>query len=64
MTRTFCVPVLLTSCLVCLTLAPQNQVQPVPLFRSRVELVVLDVSVLDTERRPVRGLTASDHFSG
>lgn len=31
-----------------------------PAFRSGVELVQLDVSVLDDERRPVRGLTATD----
>jgi VWFA-related protein len=36
--------------------APQ---QP-PVFRSRVDLVQLDVSVLDKDRRPVRGLTAAD----
>ena len=34
--------------------------QPMPRFRSGVEAVVLDVSVLDNERRPVRGLTADD----
>ena len=60
MTRTFCVALLIVSCLVCLASAPQNPLQPVPLFRSRVDLVVLDVSVLDGERRPVRGLTAQD----
>jgi VWFA-related protein len=32
----------------------------VPQFRSRVELVHLDVSVLDNNRRPVKGLTAED----
>lgn len=31
-----------------------------PQFRSGIELVELDVSVLDTERRPVRGLTKFD----
>ena len=35
-------------------------VQPVPLFRSGVNVVTVDVSVLDKERRPVRGLTAAD----
>jgi len=39
--------------------APQP-VQPVPLFRSGVNVVTVDVSVLDKERRPVRGLTAAD----
>jgi VWFA-related protein len=31
-----------------------------PTFRGGVEAVVLDVSVLDRDRRPVRGLTAAD----
>ena len=31
-----------------------------PRFRAGVELIQLDVSVLDGDRRPVRGLTASD----
>ena len=34
--------------------------QPPPTFRTGVEAVVLDVSVLDQDRRPVRGLTAAD----
>jgi hypothetical protein len=34
--------------------------QPAPQFRAGVDLVQLDVSVLDRERRPVRGLQASD----
>ena len=34
--------------------------QTQPSFRSRLDLVHLDVSVLDRERRPVRGLTAAD----
>jgi VWFA-related protein len=34
--------------------------QQPPRFRSGVELVELDVSVLDRDRRPVRGLTAHD----
>ncbi|MGE5360340.1 MAG: VWA domain-containing protein [Bacteroidales bacterium] len=38
--------------------AQQNQTLPV--FRSRVDVVVLDVSVLDKDRQPVRGLEASD----
>ncbi|MCX6539563.1 MAG: VWA domain-containing protein [Acidobacteria bacterium] len=37
-----------------------NAQQPPPKFKSSVEAVVLDVSVLDKDRRPVRGLTASD----
>jgi len=40
---------------------PQPQrVPPVPLFRSGVNLVTVDVSVLARARRPVRGLTAVD----
>ena len=31
-----------------------------PQFASRTDLIVLDVSVLDAQRRPVRGLTAAD----
>ena len=34
--------------------------QEAPVFRGGVELVLLDVSVLDERRRPVRGLTADD----
>lgn len=45
-----------------LTLAGQQLNPPpqVPRFQSGVEMVVLDVSVLDRDRRPVRGLKASD----
>ena len=38
--------------------AAQDQQQPS--FRSRLDLVHLDVSVLDKKRQPVRGLTAAD----
>jgi VWFA-related protein len=37
--------------------APQ---QPAPRFQTGVDLVRLDVSVLDADRNPVRGLTAAD----
>jgi VWFA-related protein len=42
--------------------APQtpSQAQPAPRFKAGVDLVVVDVSVLDRDRRPVRGLAASD----
>ena len=40
-------------------LALDAQQQP-PVFRSKVEVVQLDVSVLDNRRRPVRGLTQED----
>jgi VWFA-related protein len=33
---------------------------PVPQFRTRVDLIQIDVTVLDADRRPVRGLTAAD----
>lgn len=38
----------------------QSPPQPVPRFRTGVDLVLLDVSVLDAGRGPVRGLTAAD----
>jgi VWFA-related protein len=47
----------------CLTVTVPGQQapsQPAPRFRTGVNLVVLDASVLDSERRPVRGLTAED----
>lgn len=37
-----------------------TQQQTPPSFRSRLDVVHLDVSVLDRERKPVRGLTAAD----
>jgi hypothetical protein len=46
----------------CLAALPSERQYPQPPPRSRagVEAVVLDVSVLDREGRPVRGLTRSD----
>jgi VWFA-related protein len=41
-------------------LAGQQSPAPSPRFRSDIELVHLDVSVLDRNRRPVRGLTPAD----
>lgn len=41
-------------------LAGQSAPQDRPVFRSAVDLVHLDVSVLDSRRRPVRGLTPAD----
>jgi VWFA-related protein len=38
----------------------QTDPQATPKFKSAVELVVLDVSVLDEKRQPVRGLSADD----
>ena len=37
-----------------------RQAQPPAKFRTGIELVTLDVSVLDRNRQPVRGLTAAD----
>ncbi len=39
---------------------PAQTQQPTPRFRTGVEAVVLDVSVIDRDRRPVRGLVAAD----
>jgi VWFA-related protein len=50
----------LLACLVAPGTLQQNPRQPVPRFRTGVELVLLDVSVLDGNRIPVRGLTADD----
>src|SRR5262245_59672194 len=43
-----------------LSAAQQQPEQKPPVFRSTVDLVHLDVSVLDKDRRPVRGLTPAD----
>ena len=40
--------------------AQRNPTQTIPRFRTGVELVLLDVSVLDRERMPVHGLSAQD----
>ena len=39
---------------------PVQTSQPAPVFRSNVDVVHLDVSVLDKDRRPVRGLEPAD----
>ncbi len=53
--------VLFAACLACaLAAAPRAPQQPPPRFRTGVNLVVVDVSVLDEQRMPVRGLTAAD----
>jgi hypothetical protein len=38
----------------------QQSSQQAPTFRTRIDLRQLDVTVLDRNRRPVRGLTAED----
>ena len=48
----------LVAALAAVPVATQQQGQPS--FRSRLDLVHLDVSVLDRDRKPVRGLTAAD----
>jgi VWFA-related protein len=53
----------LVSWLVLLDGAPGSvpiSAQQLPTFRTGVDLVQIDVSVLDKDRRPVRGLTAAD----
>jgi VWFA-related protein len=47
-------------CVAALTGARQDQGQAPPVFRSGVEVIQLDVTVLDRNRQPVRGLTAAD----
>ena len=45
------------------TLVPSAQTpqrQPAPTFRAGIDVVQLDVSVLDKNRRPIKGLTAAD----
>src|SRR5262245_3691413 len=47
-------------CLTALIGARQDRSATPPQFRSGIELIQLDVSVLDRDRRPVRGLTPGD----
>ena len=47
-------------CLVALGAGLFAQAPQAPTFRGGVDLVHLDVSVLDNDRRPIRGLTAPD----
>ena len=39
---------------------PSSRAQQMPVFRATADLVQIDVSVLDSDRQPVRGLTAAD----
>jgi VWFA-related protein len=45
---------------VCVLAAAQQSPAPTDAFRGRTDLVTLDVTVLDGDRRPIRGLTADD----
>ena len=47
-----------------LAAAPSQTPQRPPVFRAGVDLTHLDVTVLDRQRRPVRGLTAADFTIG
>lgn len=46
--------------LLAVPLDAQNPTQEPPVFRSDIDVVRLDVTVIDKDRRPVRDLTASD----
>jgi VWFA-related protein len=60
MTRTTATMILVFACLIAPLAGRQQAPQPTPRFRTGVDLVVLDVSVLDSDRRPVRGLTPDE----
>lgn len=47
-------------CLACQASALVGQEQPQATFQARLDVVQVDVSVLDRDRKPVRGLTAAD----
>ena len=49
-----------TTVLLAFLVLPQDRAQPVPRFRSGVDVILLDVTVLDERRRPARGLTPAD----
>lgn len=53
--------VVLAVCAGCALLSPLLVAQQqAPTFRTRTDIVQLDISILDNNRRPVRGLTAAD----
>jgi len=51
---------LLASVAVSLRAVPQNAPESPQTFRSAIDILQLDVSVLDSKRRPITGLTAAD----
>ncbi|MCX6539304.1 MAG: VWA domain-containing protein [Acidobacteria bacterium] len=51
---------LFSSCAIAVVVGISAQQLPPPTFRTGVDAVVVDVSVLDKDRRPVRDLTAAD----
>lgn len=53
-------PVILAGVFASLALAQAPSQPPLPRFRTGVDVVLLDVTVLDRERRPVRGLRSVD----
>ena len=57
--RLLCATVAGIACAAGVLAAAQEQAAP-PVFRTGIDLIQLDVSALDSERRPVRGLTAGD----
>ena len=58
--RAACLWALFTSLTLFTSLSSVPRAQQVPSFRARIEVVQLDVSVLDKNRQPVRGLTEKD----
>ncbi len=60
MTRKPIIRFTLVACSVLLGAAPQNPTGQLPRFRGGVDVVVVNASVLDRNRQPVRGLKAED----
>jgi VWFA-related protein len=58
--RTFAAAIACGAAGVIALLAQEPPPQPQPIFRAGVDVVQVDVSVLDKNRRPVRNLTATD----
>jgi VWFA-related protein len=60
MRRAFVAVSLLASLSVSLSAGPQDAPAEPQTFRSTIDILQLDVSVLDSKRQPIRGLTAAD----